>query len=176
MTLELIERLAEEAMRRNLGFLLIGGHAVGILGHPRLTLDIDLLVLAARKSDWEKLLGQYGYRCFSEGKAFAQFEGQTGWPRIDLMLVDDVTFSKLRSAAVQAKGSPTPSPQHMVALKLHAANSATRDPDKAQQDWLDIQKIILLHHLDPREPAFASLICRYGGEEGLERIRRMCQT
>jgi len=57
MTLELIERLAEEAMRRNLGFLLIGGHAVGILGHPRLTLDIDLLVLAARKSDWEKLLG-----------------------------------------------------------------------------------------------------------------------
>lgn len=60
MILELIERLTEEANKRNMDFLLIGGQAVGILGHQRMTMDLDFLVLASNKFDWEELLGQYG--------------------------------------------------------------------------------------------------------------------
>jgi hypothetical protein len=176
MILELIERLTEEAVKRDMDFLLIGGQAIGVLGHLRLTMDIDFLVLASKKSGWEELLGTYGYRCFSEGKGFAQFEGKPGWPRVDLMLVDNATFAKLRADAVETKGKLTPSPQHMVALKLHAARSRERDPDKSNQDWIDIRKLIELHRLDPSDEAFASLILRYGGQEALERIRRMCQS
>lgn len=176
MILELIERLTEEAAKRKLHFLLIGGHAVISLGHQRMTMDLDFLVLASNKSGWEELLGRYGYRCFSEGNAFAQFEGEIGWPRIDLMLVDDATFAKLRADSVVTQGKRTPSPQHMVALKLHASRSSDRDPQKAGQDWLDIRKLIELHGLDPSEETFASLIRRYGGDEALERIRQMCQS
>lgn len=173
MILDLIERLAHEAAQRNIEFLLIGGQAIGILGHPRMTADIDFLVLASNKPGWEALLGTYDYRCFAEAKGFAQFEGKLGWPRIDLMLVDDATFAKLRADAVDTRGKLTPSPQHMVALKLHATRSTERDPDKANQDWIDIRKLIELHRLDPAEDNFASLIRRYGGEEALERIRGM---
>jgi hypothetical protein len=174
MILELIERLTEEAAKRNLDFLLIGGQAISVLGHLRLTMDIDFLVLASNKSGWEELLGIYSYRCFSEGKGFAQFEGKPGWPRVDLMLVDDATFAKLCADAIETKGKRTPSPEHMVALKLHAAQSGERDPDKSNQDWIDIRKLIELHKLDPQQERFASLIRRYGGEEGLERVRQMC--
>lgn len=176
MIVELIERLTEEAAKRNMDVLLIGGQAIGVLGHLRLTMDIDFLVLASDKAGWGELLGIYGYSCFSEGKGFAQFEGKTGWPRVDLMLVDDATFAKLRADAIDTEGKRTPSPQHMVALKLHATRSNERDPYKSNQDWLDIKKLIELHKLDPHEENFASLIRRYGGEEGLERVRQMCQT
>lgn len=132
MILELIERLTEEANKRNMDFLLIGGQAVGILGHQRMTMDLDFLVLASNKFDWEELLGQYGYSCFTEGNAFAQFEEKTGWPRIDLMLVNDATFAKLRANSVVTHGKRTPSPQHMVALKLHASRSGDRDPQLAR--------------------------------------------
>lgn len=175
MILELIERLGSEAGKRGLDFLLIGGQAVGILGHPRMTMDIDFLVPSSDKQSWEELFGVYGYRCFSEGRGFAQFEAKVGWPRLDLMLVDDETFAKLRAESVEDQGRRTPSPRHMVALKLHAARSDERDPDKANQDWIDIRKVIELHHLDPDEETFASLIRRYGGEEALVRIRQMCQ-
>jgi hypothetical protein len=176
MILELIERLTEEAAKRGMDFLLIGGQAVISLGHQRMTMDLDFLVLASSKSAWEKLLGRYGYRCFTEGNAFAQFEGEIGWPRVDLMLVDDATFAKLRANSIVTQGRRTPSPQHMVALKLHASRSSDRNPEKAGQDWLDIRKLIELHGLDPNEENFASLIRRYGGDEALERIRRMCQS
>jgi hypothetical protein len=175
MIIELIERLTQEAAKRDIDFLLIGGQAIGILGHLRQTMDIDFLVLASSRPGWEELLGVYGYHCFSEGKAFAQFEGKTGWPRIDLMLVDDATFAKLRADAVETNGKRTPSPRHMVALKLHATRGADRHPDKSNQDWIDIRKLIELHKLDPNEEIFAALIRRYGGEEGLERVRQMCQ-
>lgn len=175
MILELIERLSKDAAKENLDFLLIGGHAIGLLGHQRMTMDVDFLVLASNKPGWEELLGRFGYRCFSESKAFAQFEGNAGWPRIDLMLVESATFAKLRSEAIVTQGQRTPSPQHMIALKLHASKSSDRNPDKANQDWLDIRKLIELHDLDPNEETFASLIRRYGGDEGLERIRKMCQ-
>lgn len=174
MILEFLERLTDEAAKRNLDFLLIGGHAVICLGHQRLTMDLDLLVLASNKSAWEELLGRYGYRCFTEGNAFAQFEGEIGWPRVDLMLVDGSTFAKLHADSVVTQGRRTPSPQHMVALKLHAMQSSDRDAQRTGQDWLDIQKLIELHGLDPKEETFASLIRRFGGDEALERIRRMC--
>lgn len=58
-----------------------------------MTMDPDFLVLDSNKSAREELLARCGYRCFTEGNAFAQIEGETGWPRVELMLVDDATFA-----------------------------------------------------------------------------------
>ena len=52
MIIELIERLTQEAAKRDIDFLLIGGQAIGILGHLRQTMDIDLLVLASSRPVW----------------------------------------------------------------------------------------------------------------------------
>ncbi len=173
MILELIERLAEEAKKRNVEFLLIGGQAITRLGHARMTLDIDFLVRVDQRPAWAGVLEKFGYACYSEGNAFAQFSGQTGWPRVDLMLVDQATFEKLAADAIPAESVRVPSVRHMVALKLHAATSPTRS--KPVQDWEDIRQMVLLHHLDLDEPEFQKLILRYGGDSALEKIRALCQ-
>ncbi len=128
------------------------------------------------RSAWENLLGTYGYQCFSEGTGFAQFHGKGGWPRIDIMLVDAATFSKLVAEARETQGVHTPSPRHMVALKLHAASSHERDPAKAAQDWQDIRKLIEIHNLDLSEASFTDLIRKHGGEQALDHIRRLCHN
>ncbi len=40
MIIELIERLTREAAKRDMEFLVIGGHAIGLLGHARLTMAV----------------------------------------------------------------------------------------------------------------------------------------
>ncbi len=172
MILELIDRLAREAAKLELEFLLIGGHAVARHGHPRMTLDIDFLVKAEQRAIWNELLSSFGYSCYSEGSAFAQFGGLTGWPRVDLMLCDESTFRKLYTDAEQSSGIRIPSVKHIIALKLHAASSADRS--KPAQDWEDITHLVRLHQLDPAEPEFKDLILRYGGQSALDRILALC--
>ena len=45
-----------------------------------MTMDLDFLELASNKSGWEELFDRYSYRCFTEGNAFAQFEGKSAGP------------------------------------------------------------------------------------------------
>ena len=50
-----ISRLIEE---KNLPALMIGGHAVTALGHPRATFDLDLLIPRSSSGRWRtELLG-----------------------------------------------------------------------------------------------------------------------
>lgn len=173
MIQELIDHVTKEAGRRGLALLLIGGHAVSKLGHSRMTLDVDFLVRSEQRREWGAMLGTFGYTCYSEGNAFAQFSGKVGWPRVDLMILDDSTFRKLMAEASGEDGLKTPSARHMVALKLHAARSPDRS--KPSQDWEDIRQLVILHRLDPSESTFHDLILRYGGEESLARIQEMWQ-
>jgi len=168
MTLELIERLTSEAGKRGLDFLLIGGHAMIQHGYQRMTVDVDFLCRAVQRGEWSGVVVQYGYKVYSEANAFTQFAGDPGWPKVDLMFVDDSTFEKLERESVRKGNMHLPSPRHMVALKLHAARSATRsEPEK---DWGDIEALIKLHRLDPDDPVFHDIILRYGGQESLARI------
>ncbi|TSA30879.1 MAG: hypothetical protein D4R65_12315 [Verrucomicrobiaceae bacterium] len=173
MIKELIDRIAGEAGNRRLNFLLIGGHAVSKLGHSRMTLDVDFLVRSGQRREWESMMGSFGYTCYSEGNAFAQFSGKIGWPRVDLMILDDSTFGKLSAEALGSDAVKTPSARHMVALKLHAACSPDRS--KPEQDWEDIRQLVMLHHLDPSDRAFRDIILRYGGKESLARIQVIWQ-
>lgn len=93
------------------------------------------------------------------------------------MFVEDGTWEKLRTEAVEKPAGKAkilvPSPEHLVALKLFAASNPKRR--RADQDWVDIQELVRICRLDPANPGFADLIRRYGGEESLEKIRRMWQ-
>ena len=173
MILELIERLSREAGKRELDFLLIGGHAVIQHGYPRMTLDVDFLCRTQQRDQWRAVLEPYGYKVYSEANAFSQFAGAPNWPKVDLMFVNDGTFEKLKKESVKKESLRVPSVQHLIALKLHATRSATRS--SPQKDWGDIEALIRLHRLDPATQDFHDLILRYGGEESLVRIREIWQ-
>ncbi len=63
-----------------------------------------------------------------------------------------------------------PRVEHLVALKLHAAASPTRDA--REQDWEDIRQMVRACHLNPTDTYFREIILRYGGEEAIDRILR----
>ena len=121
----LLSTLADIAERDRLPVLLIGGHAVTDLGHPRATFDVNLLVPRSAAADWQQALLKLDYRVFSSSENFVQFEPRPDWPvpPIDLMLVDDPVFESLRSTAVDQEPLPTPSALSMVCL-LYTSDAA----------------------------------------------------
>lgn len=174
MILELIERLGTEAGKRGMDFLLIGGQAMMHLGFQRFTLDVDFMGQEAAREAWEGILVSYGYALRARTPAFDQYIHATpGWPQVDVMFVNERTWAKLRGEAEQkAVGRLTlrvPSPRHMVALKLHSANSPRRS--EPAKDWADIEALINIHHLDLSDPEFEKLVLQYGGEASMRRLK-----
>ena len=114
------------------------------------------------------------FRFFHGTEAFVQFDSQhRKGPPVDLMFVDAQTWQRLSEGArggdFAGEKVWMPSPEFLVALKLHAANSPTRS--KPATDWEDIRQIVRICGWDPEEESFRALILRYGGENGLERIK-----
>jgi hypothetical protein len=163
------------ADQKGLPCLLIGGNAVILLGYPRLTIDVDLLVPAEKRSQWLDLMRDLGFRLLYGTEAFAQFDsGVQGTAPVDLMFVDSPTWENLDAEARQEVVGEypvrTPRVEHLIALKLHAAASPTRGD--RERDWEDIRQMVRAWHLDPTDPYFRKIILRYGGEEALNRILR----
>jgi len=165
--------LLSEANKRKLPCLLIGGNAVILLGFPRMTIDIDLLVPVESRSRWLDLMRDSGFRLLHGTEAFAQFEPATAeMSPVDLMFVDAPTWKNLdaeaRTEVVAKHPVRIPRVEHLIALKLHAAASPTRE--SREQDWEDIRQVMLACHLNPADAYFREIILRYGGEEAMNRI------
>lgn len=158
--LSVLQHADEEA----LPFLLIGGHAVVALGIERTTLDVDVLISAEDLPKWKEHLARHGYSAARETTTFAQFLPQeTGGMRLDLMLVDSQTFSKLDAAALNkelgAHSVRVPNPLHLIALKLHAL----KNPHRAAlgKDIADILALSERYQLDYFSPEFQNILDRY---------------
>jgi hypothetical protein len=128
-----------------------------------------------KRSQWLDLMRELGFRLVHGMESFAQFApGNEELAPVDLMFVDSATWKILDTDAREESiaGHPVrvPRAEHLIALKLHASASPSRDT--REQDWEDIRQIVRAWHLDPAEPYFRGLILRYGGEEALNRILR----
>ena len=170
-----VTALLRVASERGLDCLLIGGHAVILLGYIRNTVDLDLLLPEEARPRWLDLMRELGYRFLHGVPAFAQFEPpDAGAAPVDLMFVEQATWLKLNEGAremdLAGERVVMPRPEYLVALKLHAASSPTRS--KPEVDWEDIRQIVRLCALQPDEEPFRSLILRYGGGDGLRKIQQ----
>ena len=169
---ETLCRIIEAAEARSLPFLLIG-HAVILIGFARNTVDIDLLVPTLRRSVWLNLMRELGFRFYHGTGTFAQFEPEDkGVTSVDLMFVNDHTWSSLSEAPVTktlvGHDVRLPRPEHLVALKLHAAKGPDRS--KPETDWEDIRQIVHICGLNIGDAEFRALVLHYGGEEAVRRI------
>ena len=169
--LDVISAIAEE---QGLNFLLIGGHAVNAYGEGRQTGDIDFLVKQKDREGWKNLILSLRYKLYHEHKAFIQFSApQLGmWP-IDLMLVEDETFTKMSSLSWNADfggryAIRVPTVQHLIALKLHAVKQSDRD-DKLK-DLRDIIQLTKIKELDILGDDFKALCIKYGSKEVYDKI------
>src|SRR5688572_22770983 len=163
-----ISRLIEE---KDLPALMIGGHAVTALGHPRATFDLDLLIPRSSAERWKTELSKLRYRLFAESENFHQFEAdlQLPLPPLDLMLVDDEVFQVLERTKIDSKPIATPGVVAMIALKLHAIRQPARD--NTEKDWSDVIALVKSHQLSLDDPDFSATVLKHGGETAIQRIQ-----
>lgn len=163
-----IAKLMDE---QTLPALMIGGHAVTALGHPRATFDLDLLIPRSSASRWKEAMAGMRYRLFAESANFQQHEAPAGLPLppVDLMLVDDEVFAALEQSKSPTEPIASPAVVALIALKLHAIHQPAReDTDK---DWSDVMALVKAHQLTLDDPEFAATVRKHGGERAIERIQ-----
>jgi hypothetical protein len=166
-----IADIAAEGAARGLEFLLVGGHAVWAFGFQRNTDDIDFLVRKDQVSQWIELLLARGYRVFELNNNFVQLSPPPSEPAFDLLIADNSTWQTLHATRVEhpsvGPGVASPSPLHLIAMKLHAFKNSPRWRSK---DWIDIGELIRRCKIDVHSAEFRDIVVRYAGRETYERL------
>src|SRR3990170_1669418 len=108
---------------RGFPMAVIGGVALAAYGHPRLTLDLDIITEAA---------AQDGFVAMMESRAFVTLHRSAGYSnhrhadrsrgRVDVMYVRGETSERLFAAARDVAGPEgrsmrVPKPEHLIAMK-----------------------------------------------------------
>ncbi len=156
---------------KELPALMIGGHAVTALGHPRATYDLDLHIPRSSVAVWKSELSRLSYSPYAKTANFIQFEPHPGFPLppVDLMLVNDRVFESLGSRKNDSMPIPTPDVVSMIALNLHAINQPSRR--ETSRDWDDILALVEVHKLTLDDPDFFAIVSKHGREKATERIK-----
>src|ERR1043166_5769070 len=158
----------------SLQFLLIGGYAVAAHGHTRPTFDVDFLVRQTDCEKWFTKLSGAGLKIVQETRGFAQFiQTEEGDP-LDLMFVNDPTFSDFVDLAQERDFNGTsarvPSLDHLLALKLHALKQAL--PSRTAKDAEDVEMLARRNKLNLADSHYEALFLKYGTREIYETILR----
>lgn len=158
-----------------LPFLLIGGHAVAVHGHVRMTFDVDFLARKTDRVEWLRRAMDAGLTCVAQSDNFLQFSPADRTDDFDLMLVADHTFDRMQKAKVETDVGPVrvpvPSLQHLIALKLHALRHS---PElRMSKDASDIEMLLRRHNIRLEELEWQEVFLRHGSQEILETFQRM---
>lgn len=158
-------------------FLVVGGHAVLLSGHLRNTFDLDLLIGESVRDTARQRLSELGFRIYYEGEAFLQLAAPYHLPPVDLMVVEDNTFARLLERSVERDLDDEtiliPDPLRLIALKLHAARSASRR--RRNTDWDDVAGVLRATRIPIDDPELQEIVERYGGAESWSEIRERLQ-
>ena len=172
--MKIVEALAKNAAAGQMEFLVIGGNAVNAYGYDRVTSDLDLLVRKADRRAWDALILRLDFRPHQITMSFHMYNPKVSGQRpVDLMLVDDPTFEKMRARAVEWKLDGVtvriPALPHLIAMKLHASQSGGEH--RRAKDLSDAATLIQMHKVDLATPEYAEIIQRYAKPETVAAIR-----
>ena len=168
--------LAEQAAEQGLHFLLIGGHAVSHHRYPRTTEDTDILICKDDKDRWLQLTETIGLKLFHDGGNFLQFTPpETGGLRLDMMLVNASTFTKMtgecEASTLEGRDVNLPSLDHLIALKLHALKHARGI--RVLKDMDDMANLITNNRINVRSAEFRELVLKHGTSELYEKFSKL---
>lgn len=149
-----IEEIGSFLTAAGFRFAVVGGVALAGYGHPRMTLDLDLVTDAA---------AQDALMDFMEGRGFATLHRSSGYSnhlhpdrrrgRVDFMYVRDETARRLFEGLRTVPGPggrpiSVPKPEHLIAMKVQAMRDA---PERTWQELVDIAHLVRLEGVDREE-------------------------
>lgn len=144
-----LDSLLTEFNRRRIRYAAIGGFALGVLGYPRTTIDLDFLVHKDDLSKVHDLLTNLGYQRVVRTENVSQYRhNDDAWGSIDFIHA----FRKASLAMLtRAKSYPVfgekqtvraADPEDVIGLKVQAM---VNDPDRKPQELADIERLMGLY-------------------------------
>ena len=175
--MSVLRTISQKASAAGLPLLLIGGYAVMAHGFVRATDDLDLLVQSSRRDQWRRLMEDMGLSLYREAPTFMQFNPSAGAGLpVDLMLVADDVFERMRADARQALGQEVPlgvvSLLHLIALKCHAIQHGKAL--RRVKDTEDLIQLITRNGLNLNEPELQATVLKHGNQELYDKLQHAC--
>jgi hypothetical protein len=149
-----LKTLISEFSRLKIRCAAIGGFALGVLGSPRQTLDLDFLVHRDDLVKLDGVLTGLGYTRVFQSENVSQYRHpDAAWGSVDFIHA----FRKISLAMLdRAKDYPalggqqslrTAQPEDVIGLKVQAMSN---DPERRAQEQNDIERLMARHgrHLD----------------------------
>lgn len=144
-----LETLVGDFERLQIRYAAIGGFALGVLGTPRQTLDLDFLVNRDDLAKVDTALMGLGYQCAFRSENVTQYQHENlVWGSVDfihafrqvsLKMLDRAQICPAVGGRVRLK---TARPEDVIGLKLQAL---CNDPMRRLQEQRDIEAL-MQHH------------------------------
>jgi hypothetical protein len=135
--------------RDRIRYAAIGGFALGVLGVPRATMDLDFLVHRDDLTRLQALLTNLGYQRFYYSENVSQYRHEDGlWGSVDFLhAFRKSAISMLARARAHPvfEGKQTVAvaePEDVIGLKVQAM---VNDPDRRMQEVADIERLMALY-------------------------------
>lgn len=141
--------LIEVFERENIRYALIGGFALGVLGVPRATVDLDFLI---EKDDLEKIgriMKSYSYDCVYQSENVSQFISPVKvFGEVDFLhafrQISRKMLARAKEIAIfEGKGKiKVLLPEDIIGLKVQ---SVANNPERISKDYADIEALMDYH-------------------------------
>lgn len=146
-----LDEVATFVAREGHRFAVAGGVALAAYGHPRLTLDLDIVTDAVAQPALVMFLETAGYTTLFRSTGFSNHrhpDRRRG--RIDVIYVQGRTADRLFAGLRPMPGPgghpiPVPRPEHLIAMKVQAMKNA---PERTWQEMVDIGYLLTLEAID----------------------------
>jgi hypothetical protein len=125
----------------------IGGVALTAYGHPRMTLDLDVVTEAAAQQALVEFMESQGFVTLHRSSGYSNHRhSDRNRGRVDVMYVQGPTAEKLFASAKELPGPGgrsilVPKPEHLIAMKVQAMKDA---PERTWQDLVDVAYLFRL--------------------------------
>jgi len=144
-----LEAFLRELARQGVRYAAIGGFALGVLGAPRVTRDLDFLVHRDDLNKLHEILSNLGYRRVHHSENVSQYHHHDNlWGSVDFIhAFREVSLAMLeRAKSYPAFGAKlsirTLDPEDVIGLKVQAMSN---DPDRRAQEVSDIERLCALY-------------------------------
>lgn len=142
---DLLHRLLREFERRQTRYALMGGFALGALGAPRATRDLDFLVHRDDMKALHEFLTSTGYTRVHFSENVSQYSGDFPWGGLDFLhAFRPAALRMLERAVAMPSGLPgldvrVVQPEDLIGLKLQAL---VNDPARRHKELADIEALL----------------------------------
>ena len=148
MNLNLVTRkLLEGFLDKKIRYALIGGFALGALGIPRATIDIDFLVHYDDLPKIKELMEAYGYRCvfqtenvsqyISPLEIFGEVDFLHAFRKTSLAMLERAMEKEIFEESLKIK---VLRPEDIIGLKIQ---SAANNEARANREYADIESLMV---------------------------------